>query len=146
MFILGPNDSPVKDSKSSMTHSNFGGRRQVTEGVEKAEDYTKPSLERRANMAADVEEKIINPVDETTRDVDDLNDPQVRKNDTTRQVKSFEVADSNTEHFHVSDLENKPLDEGREDSAFQTPGSDKPHGSNYPFNPYFDDATGTGEE
>jgi hypothetical protein len=146
MFILGPSDSPVKDSKSDMTHSNFGGRRKVTDGIEKAEDYTKPSLERRANMAEDTEEKIVNPVDETTKDVDDLNDPQVRKNDTTRQVKSFDVADNNTEHFHVSDLENKPLDEGREDSAFQTPDPDKPHASNYPFNPYFDDNAGIGED
>jgi hypothetical protein len=146
MFILGPSDSPVKDSKSDMTSSNFGGRRQVTDGVEKAEDYTKPSLERRANMAKDTDEKIVNPVEVTTKDVDDLNDLQSKKNDTKRQVDSFKAGDKNKEHFHVSDLENKPLDEGREDSAFQKPDPDKPHGSNYPFNPYFDDATGTGDD
>jgi hypothetical protein len=138
MFILGPSDSPVKDSKSDMTHSNFGGQRKVTDGVEKAEDYTQ-----RTTTNAGIQE---NPVDDTTKDVDDLNDPQSRKNDTTRQVKSFEVADSNTEHFHVSDLENKPLDEGREDSAFQKPSSENPHSSYSPHNPYFDDAAGVGDE
>jgi len=109
----------------------------VTAGVSKAEDYTQ-----RTTTTAEVQE---NPVDDTTKDVDDLNDPQVRKNDTTRQVKSFEVADQNTEHFHVSDLENKPLDEGREDSAFQKPDDEKPHGSLYPFNPYFVELPGEEE-
>lgn len=137
MFILGPGDSPVKDSKSDMTHSNFGGQRKVTSGVEKAEDYTQ-----RTTTNAGVQE---NPVDDATKDVDDLNDPQARKNDTTRQVNSFQVADLNTEHFHVSDLENKPLDEGREDSAFQKPDADKPHGSLHPFNPYFVELPGEDE-
>jgi hypothetical protein len=131
MFILGPSDSPVNDSKSDMTHSHFGGQRKVTDGVQKAEDYTQ-----RTTTAADVQE---NPVDDATKDVDDLNDLKARKNDTKRQVDSFLTGDKNKEHFNVSDLENKPLDEGREDSAFQTPDAEKPHGTLHPYNPYFVD-------
>jgi len=138
MFVLGPHDSPVSHSTTDLTDTNFGGARKVTAGIQNAADYTK-----RTNDLRDVKE---NPVDATTRDVDDLNDPQARKNDTTRQVKSFETGDLNTEYFHVSDLENKPLDEGREDSAFQVPASDKPHGSLYPFNPDFMDVAGVDDE
>ena len=138
MFILGPSESQVSNPTNDLTATNFGGPRKVTAGIQNAADYTK-----RTNDLRDVKE---NPVDDTTRDVDDLNDPQARKSDTLRQVKSFEVADSNTEHFHVLDIKNKPLDEGREDSAFQVPASDKPHGSLYPFNPDFMDVTGVEDE
>jgi hypothetical protein len=138
MFILGPSESQVSNPTNDLTATNFGGPRKVTAGIQDAADYTK-----RTNDLRDVKE---NPVDATTRDVDDMNDPQARKNDTTRQVKSFETGDLNTEYFHVSDLENKPLDEGREDSAFQVPASDKPHGSVWPFNPEFMDVSGVDDE
>jgi len=139
MFILGPSDAPVNDSKSDMTHTNFGGRRQVTEGVEKSEDYTRPSLERRANMSGETDEKIFNPVEDATRDIDDLADMSTRKREFSRRAETSTPGDQNKEYFHVSDLENKPLDEGREDNAFQNPSSEKSHGALHPFNPYFVD-------
>ena len=44
------------------------------------------------------------------------------------------------------DMEKRPLDEGREDSAFQKPDANKPHSSLYPFNPDFMDTTGVEDE
>jgi hypothetical protein len=136
MFVLGPNDNKVRDSKSDATDARFGGARQVTGGIQKAEDYTKRTMSEK--------DFVENP--DATMDIDDLNDPRSRKDDTTRQVKSFEAGDLNTEHFHVSDLENKPLDEGREDSAFQKPDANEPHGPLHPFNPFFVDVTGIDDE
>jgi hypothetical protein len=138
MFILGPNDSKVSNSTTDSTHSNFGGQRAVTAGVSKAEDYTQ-----RTTTAAEVQE---NPVDDTTKDVDDMNDPQSRKSDTLRQTELMGAGTPGDENFIFSDLEKKPLDEGREDSAFITPDPDKPHGSLAPFNPDFADVGGVDDE
>jgi len=90
MIVLGPNDNRVNDrhSASSPKDRKFGGRRKVTNNTEKAEDYTKPSTERRANMDGEADEKIVNPVGETTKDLDDLNDPNARKREASRRAET----------------------------------------------------------
>ena len=42
-FVLGPSDSPVSSSKSSMVDGNFGGNRKVTSNISKSQDYKKAS-------------------------------------------------------------------------------------------------------
>lgn len=138
MFILGPSESQVSNPTNDLTATNFGGPRKVTAGIQNAADYTK-----RTNDLRDVKE---NPVDATTKDVDDMNDPFARKHDTKHQQDLMNANTSGDDNFIVSNLERKPLDEGREDSAFQVPASDKPHGSLYPFNPDFMDVTGVEDE
>jgi hypothetical protein len=138
MFILGPHDSPVSHPTTDLTDTNFGGARKVTAGIQNAADYTK-----RTNDLRDVKE---NPVDATTKDVDDMNDLRTRKRYESIQQDLDEAGTPGDWNFIVSNLEKKPLDEGREDSAFQVPASDKPHGSLWPFNPDFMDVTGVDDE
>jgi hypothetical protein len=154
MFTFSPNDNRVSDKSSSgsLKDRSFGGNRKVTENVQKAEDYTKPSLERRANMAEDVEEKIFNPVEETTKDVDDMVDnPGVDPNDPTKLVtgKKREVsrrAETSTvgaaneyrrpgdgDDKIYSDPDNRPEGEHREDDVVAVPDPNKKHGSRNPF-------------
>lgn len=101
MFILGPNDSPINESKSSLTHSNFGGRRTVTSGTGKPEDYTRRNLERTVNMAGEIDEKVINPVFDTVKDIDDLADLTARKREFSRRAETSTLGDHNKEHFFV---------------------------------------------
>lgn len=132
MFVLGPSDNKVNDSKSDMTDARFGGARQVTGGIQKAEDYTK--------RTTDARDFVENP--EATLDVDDLNDPTSRKSDTKRQQDLMKAGDETPLVVTDAGAHNKPLDEGREDSAFQLPDKDKPHGASGFYNPYFVESTG----
>ena len=81
MFVLGPTNSssPVHDSKSTAKDGNFGGNRQVTSNIQDAADYKKASTSSKL--------KVENPVDETVRDVDDMNDPAARKREETRRAE-----------------------------------------------------------
>ena len=63
MFVLGPADNPVNDSKSDAVDGRFGGNRTVG-GHTSSQDYTKNS-----GLTPDSKE---NPVEDVTRDVDDL--------------------------------------------------------------------------
>jgi len=129
MFVLTPGDSRVQDSKSDPANGNFGGNRKVTANIQRASDYTLPTT---GNSEAPM-----NPVEETVRDVDDLNDAMAKKNETKRQEDLKTAGDTNPLNPVTSGPYNKPLDEGREDSAFQVPDEDDPHGSLSPNNPYF---------
>lgn len=145
MFTFSPNDNPVSDrnASSSLKDRNFGGRRKVTDNTQKAEDYTKPSMERRANMEEDVEEKIFNPVEETTKDTDDMNDPQARKRETTRRVETTTTGYDNVSNPYrrpgdaddktYSDPDNRPESEHREDDVVKVPDPNKKHGSRNPW-------------
>lgn len=151
MFTFSPNDNPVSDrnASSSLKDRNFGGRRKVTDNTQKAEDYTKPSMERRANMAEDVEEKIFNPVEETTKDIDDMVDAPLdengdpvagRKREFSRRAETSTVgADNQYRRPHdgddkiYSDPDNRPESEHREDDVVKVPDPNKKHGSRNPW-------------
>lgn len=142
MFVMSPNDNSVSDrsSSSSLKDRNFGGNRKVTENVQKDEDYTKPSMERRANMAEDAEEKIFNPVEETTKDIDDMNNPEERKREASRRAETSTAGANNkyrrpgdSDDKIYSDPDNRPASDNREDDAVAVPDPNAKHGSRNPF-------------
>lgn len=145
MIVLGPNDNRVSDkhSSSSPKDGKFGGNRKVTSNVQKTEDYTKPSTERRANMDGEVEEKIFNPVEDTTKDIDDLNDPKARKRETTRREETSTTGhDQESNPYRrpgdaddktYSEADNRPDMDDREDDGVVKPDSNKKHGSRNPW-------------
>ena len=103
-MILSPNDSPVRESKSDTTDANFGGNREFTTGAQrKAHDYKKPT-----QASIDVEE---NPVDNVTRDIDDMTDPKARKREFSRRAETMDHSDHNKERFHESEPNNRPPEE-----------------------------------
>lgn len=138
MFVMSPNDNRVSDRHSGPKDGNFGGNRKVTRSnVQKAEDYTKPSLERRANVEGDAEEKFINP--DATMDIDDLNDPNTRKRDASRHAETSTPGAQNQYRRPgdskkiESDADNRPEPEHREDDVVKEPDSTKKHGSRNPW-------------
>ena len=141
MFTFSPNDNPVSDRNAagSLKDRNFGGNRKVTDNVQKDGDYTKPSMERRANMAEDVEEKIFNPVEETTKDTDDMNDPNARKREASRRAETSTVGAANqyrrpgdADDKIYSDPDNRPKQDNREDDMVE-PNPVKKHGTRNPW-------------
>lgn len=104
MNSLSPNDNQVKDNKSDATHTNFGGRREVTKKKQtKDQDYTKPT-----QYSVDVKE---NPLTETAKDIDDMTDEKARKREFSRRAETSDHADTNKEHFHTSEPKNRPLED-----------------------------------
>lgn len=145
MFVMSPNDNRVSDrhASSSLKDRKFGGNRKVTDNVQKTEDYTKPSTERRANMTGEADEKIFNPVEETTRDTDDMNDPQARKRETTRRAETSTTGyDQESNPYRRSgdsddktytDPDNRPKTDRRSDDEVAEPNPEKKHGSRNPW-------------
>jgi hypothetical protein len=140
MFVLGPSDNKVNDrhGSSSLKDSRFGGNRQVTDNVQKTEDYTKPSTERRSNMTGEADEKMVNPVEEATIDIDDMNDPQARKRETSRRAETSTVGAQNqyrrpgdaNDKIHT-DADNIPEADVNDDEVIE-PDPNKKHGSRLP--------------
>lgn len=101
-FVLGPNDSPVNDSKSSMVDGNFGGNRKVTSNIQKSQDYKKSS--------GAAPNKVENPKD-AVKDVDG--------------IKEFDgsIVQESSEDDFITQIggDNKPL----EDTDAFIPESDK---------------------
>ena len=143
MFVMSPNDNPVSDKTGAgaLKDRKFGGNRKVTDNVQKDEDYTKPSVERRANMAGNVDEKIVNPVEETTKDIDYMNDPEARKREVSRRAETSDF-DSSTRKYREevddytgpiqSDPDNRPKQDSREDDMVE-PNPEKKHGTRNPW-------------
>lgn len=136
MFVLSPGDNKVNDrhSASAPTDSRFGGNRKVSKNTQKTEDYTKPSTARRANMDGETEEKIFNPVETTTKDIDDMNDPQARKREESRRAETSTPGGQNQYRRPgdgdriKSDADKRPLPDAREDDHVE-PTDGKKHGS-----------------
>lgn len=140
MFTFSPNDNRVNDrhAASAPTHAKFGGNRKVTGNVQKAEDYTKPSQERRANMDGETEEKIFNPVEDTLKDLDEMNNDQIRKRETSRRLETSTTGydqESNpyrrlgdADDKEYSEADNRPDMDGREDDHIE-PDPEAKHGS-----------------
>ena len=104
MNYLSPNDSPLDSNASDMKDQNFGGNRKFTEGKQqKTQDYKKP-----VGGSANIEE---NPVDDVTRDIDDMTDPKARKREFSRRAETNDHADHNKERFHETDPENRPAED-----------------------------------
>ncbi len=100
-MILGPNDSTLAENASDMKHQNSGGNREFTEGEQqKSQDYKKP-----VGGSSNMEE---NPVEEVTRDIDDLTDPAIRKREFSRRAETQDHADHNKDRFSESEPDNRP--------------------------------------
>lgn len=136
---MSPNDNRVNDrhGAGSLKDRKFGGNRKVTDNVQKNEDYTRPSLERRANIDGDAEEKLIAP--DATMDIDDLNDPKARKRENSRRAETSTVGAQNQyrrggdSQKIESDVDNRPEGEHREDDVVKEPNPEKKHGSRNPW-------------
>ena len=133
MIVMSPGDNKVKDSQSEAKVGHFGGNRKVTDNVQKSEDYTKPSQGRRSNMESEGV-----PLEDTTKDIDDLNDPEARKREASRRAETNTVGAANEYRRPgdgdkiFSEPDNRPTGEGREDDGVVEP-DDKKHG---PHNPW----------
>lgn len=135
MFVLSPGDNRPNDrsAEGSPKDGRFGGNRQVTANVQSKQDYTKRSMEKRANLDEDSESQVVNPFDRTTDDIDDLNDPKARKREASRRAETSTVGAQNkyrrpgdSDDKEYSDYENRPRQDGREDEHVQPDGK---HGS-----------------
>lgn len=99
---LTPNDSPINDSRSDMIDSNFGGQRQkLNKTVGDPKDYTK-----RTGACSEIEE---NPVEDVTRDIDEMSNSFERKDEFTYQEIKSNVQEGNNSVAIQSDPENRPL-------------------------------------
>ena len=139
MFVMSPNDNPVSDKTGAgaLKDRKFGGNRKVTENIQKDEDYTKPSLERRANLDGEVESELIAP--DTTKDVDDMNDPVARKREVSRRAETSTVGADNQyrrpgdgDDKIYSEPDNRPKQDAREDDMVE-PDPEKKHGTRNPW-------------
>jgi hypothetical protein len=133
MFTMSPNDNRLSNPAGEKV-GDFGGNRKVTSNIQKAEDYKKPSLQRRANLDGTVEEVLIEP--DATIDVDDLNDPQNKKRETSRRAETSHVGadnqyrrpgDGDDKIYSDSDHRTKP--DTRSDDAVVEPDSKAKHGT-----------------
>lgn len=141
MFVMSPNDNRTSDRHDAGTPKDrkFGGNRKITANVQKNEDYTKPSQEKRANMDGEVEEKIFNPVEDTTKDTDDMNDAKARKRETSRRMETSHVGAQNqyrrpfdSDDKEYSEADNRPDMDSREDDHVE-PDPEKKHGDRNPW-------------
>lgn len=143
MFVMSPNDNPVSDKTGAgaLKDRKFGGNRKVTDDVQKDEDYTKPSMERRTNLKGEntPESELIAP--STTKDIDDMNDPEARKREVSRRAETSDF-DSSTRKYREevddytgpiqSDPDNRPKQDNREDDMVE-PDPEKKHGTRNPW-------------
>lgn len=106
MFTLSPNDNPITDNAAELKDNNFGGNREYTKGKQvKDQDYTGRSCGSPNNKE--------NPVDETTKDIDDMTNSEAREREFSRRAETACRKDHNKEHFHKTDPENLPLEDTR---------------------------------
>jgi len=139
MFVMSPNDNRVSDKESadSLKDRNFGGNRKVTDDIQKDEDYTKPTKERRSGVKGGAEEEFIQP--SATDDIDDLNDPYARKRENSRRAETSHVGAQNQYRRPgdgqkiESDADNRPESEHREDDVVKEPDPQKKHGTRNPW-------------
>jgi hypothetical protein len=136
---MSPNDNRVSDKESSdaLKDRNFGGNRKITDNIQKDEDYTKPTNERRSGVSGDAEEEFIQP--SATDDIDDLNDPNARKREASRRAETSTVGAQNKyrrggdSDIIDSDPDNRPESEHREDDVVKEPDPQKKHGTRNPW-------------
>ena len=113
MLVLSPTDNGnaegngerkiTVDSRFVSKDGNFGGNRAVSSTPAQSTDYKRPTL-----GAPNRKE---NPVDTTTKDVDDLDDIEVGKDQTTRLRNASELVYKKEHVFEYTDKDNRPLEE-----------------------------------
>lgn len=104
MNFFSPNDSPVQNDSSSIKNNNFGGNRATTTGKQqKDHDYT-------SSVGGSVNIKK-NPVDDTTKDIDDMANSEARKREFSRRAETQDPADHNKERCHEASSDNRPLED-----------------------------------
>lgn len=116
MSFLTPGDAPFRDGggKSATADNNFGGNREYSQTAD-SKDYTK-----RTGAAPNKKE---NPED-TTKDVDDMTDPQARKREFSYQEDKMDAQRNNESDFiRESDPDSRPP----EDTDAFTPDSSDPN-------------------
>jgi len=117
MNYFSPNDNPVNDSVSDTVDGDFNGNREYTTGKQhKKSDYKKP-----VGGSSNIEE---NPVEEVSRDIDEMTDPTIRKREFSRREETQDHADHNKDRFPESDTDNRP----KEDTSPIKIPDDKVHG------------------
>ena len=118
MFVLSPCDNQVCDSKSDIKDGNFGGQRQ--------------------HISEDGVENVVNP-DDTTKDIDDLDDDKAKKRKSSRRAETSTVGgvnqyrrpgDANDKIYSYSD--NLPKSGGCENDVVVSP-DNKKHGPRNPW-------------
>lgn len=109
--ILSPAENKIKDNQSEPTDARFGGHREHS-NVASAKDYTARSSED--------PQKEENPVDDAVRDVDDMSNTEIKKNEFTYQENKMDVQKGNEGTATQSDSDRRPrMDEGSD--VVQTP-------------------------
>lgn len=139
MFVMSPNDNPVsdRDGSSSLKDRNFGGNRKITKNIQKDSDYTKESVESRANLESAAESELIRP--DAIDDIDDLNDPQARKRETSRRAETSTVGAQNqykrpgASETLQSDPDKRTKSGTRSDDDIAEPNPEVHHGSRNPY-------------
>ena len=119
MTVFSPYDNPVTESKSDMTATNFGGRREHSQTAN-GKDYTS-----RTNAAPD---KIENPED-VVMDIDDLVNENEKKSEFSYQDVKSDCQKGNEDNFMTkSDAENRPVvGEGSDPVVIPDTGNVKRH-------------------
>lgn len=114
--VLGPNDNPLSSDQSAPSDSRFGGHREHS-NTAKAQDYT--------SRTGKAENRKENPVEDTSRDIDEMTEAESRKREFSRREETSNVQASNEAGFITkSDSDNRPrMDEGTD--AVQVPEADE---------------------
>ena len=108
MFTLNPTPSSnnaenLQESQSDMVDSKFGGHREVSD-VADDKDYT-----HRTGRAPNRKE---NPVDDTSKDIDEMTEAEARKREFSRREETSNVQKSNEADFITkTDSDNQPLED-----------------------------------
>ena len=137
MFTMSPNDNRTSSNQSGKV-GHFGANRAVKPtSVQKAEDYTKPNQERRANLAGEVESELIVP--EATMDIDDMNDLMTGKREESRRAETSTPGAQNQYRRPgdsdkiQSDPDKRTAPDTRSDSVVVVPNPEVKHGSRNPY-------------
>ncbi|RLG67116.1 MAG: hypothetical protein DRO11_10515 [Methanobacteriota archaeon] len=138
MFSLSPNDNRFSNVSTGPRDRNFSGNRKVTANIQKEDDYTVPSEQRRANLDGTVEEVLIQP--DATIDIDDLNNVEDRKRETSRRAETSTVGAENqyrrpgdADDKIYTDADNRPKPGTRSDDDQVDPNPDQHHGTRNPW-------------
>lgn len=102
-FVLGPSDSPVSSSKSSMVDGNFGGNRSISANTSKSQDYKSPG--------GGAPNRVENPED-VAKDIDEMTEAESRKREFSRREETSNRQKSNEADFiSKTDSDNRPSED-----------------------------------
>jgi len=130
MSGFSPYDAPLQESQSDAIDGRFGGLRQVVDqsvgkGITTISGGTPNETKISASVIGDYTKRTTiapntkrNPVDETTKDVDDLNNEEDRKREASRRAETSTVGAANKyrrpgdgDDKTYSEPDNRPLED-----------------------------------